>query len=559
MSDLVPGEHGLAQLLGIHRVHPYVRKALTVLLVSAGYYVGTLIAYKLRFPSLRISVIWPPNAVLLVALLLTPARTWWVWLLAAFAAHLVVASQRGTPVGTLVISYVGNAIEVVIAACGVRRFSDSPYRFDNLWSVAVFIGFAGIIAPGVASFVVAYLLTLSGWAVDYWFVWLVRSLADAFPNLVLAPLILLTVASGIVTGRGGPLRYAEFGLLVVGLFAVGIPVFGWAVAGSGSSPALLYVPLPLLLWAAVRFGPAGVCLSLLLVALLSLSNAITGRGPFVSQSPAENVLSLQIFLIAISLPLMLLAALVEERRNNEEALRRNEETLRASYGQIQSLVGRLITAQETERRRIARELHDDINQQLASLSIAFSALKRRLAADAADVHDTLARLQQRTITLAEAIRHLSHELHPGVLQHAGLVAALEAHCAEVGSQHAIEVTFSAARPRGHPAGHCAVPVPRRAGGAAQRDPARGRNPGRGDVDALQRGYSAAGRRCGARVRSQAGWATGWTGADQCGGAGAAAAGQPPSHHAARLRHRAAGAHPTGRAHATRRPRARLQQ
>ena len=60
------------------------------------------------------------------------------------------------------------------------------------------------------------------------------------------------------------------------------------------------------------------------------------------------------------------------------------------------------------------------------------------------MHDTLARLQQRTITLAEAIRHLSHELHPGVLQHAGLVAALEAHCAEVGSQHAIEVTLSAA-------------------------------------------------------------------------------------------------------------------
>jgi integral membrane sensor domain MASE1 len=78
MSDLVPGEHGLAQLLRIRRVPPYVRTALPALLVSAGYYVGALIAYKLRFPSLRISVIWPPNAVLLVALLLAPARTWWV-------------------------------------------------------------------------------------------------------------------------------------------------------------------------------------------------------------------------------------------------------------------------------------------------------------------------------------------------------------------------------------------------------------------------------------------------------------------------------------------------
>jgi signal transduction histidine kinase len=443
MSDLVPGENGLPQLLRIRRVHPFVRMALMALLVSAGYYVGALIAYKLRFPSLRISVIWPPNAILLVALLLTPARTWWVWLLAAFAAQFVGATQHGTPVGTFVIYYVGNAIEAVIAAFGVRRFSDSPHRFDNLRSMAVFIGFAGIIAPSVTSFLVAYLLSLSGWPVDYWFVWLVRSLADAFPNLVLVPLLLLTVAGGIVTVRGRPMRYAEFGLLVVGLFAVGIPAFGWTVAGPGSSSALLYAPLPLLLWAAVRFGPAGVCLALLLVALLSLSHAIVGRGPFTTQLPTENAISLQLFLTAISYPLMLLAALVQERWDKTEALARNEAALRASYEQIQSLVGRLITAQEVERTRIARELHDDITQQLASLSIAFSGLKRRLAIDGADVRDALDQLQQRTITVAEAIRHLSHDLHPGVFQHAGLVAALKAHCAEFGSEHGLAVTLAA--------------------------------------------------------------------------------------------------------------------
>jgi hypothetical protein len=53
------------------------------------------------------------------------------------------------------------------------------------------------------------------------------------------------------------------------------------------------------------------------------------------------------------------------------------------------------------------------------------------------------RLQQQTIVLSEAIRHLSHELHPGVLQHAGLVAALRGGCTEVGRQHGIAVTFHA--------------------------------------------------------------------------------------------------------------------
>ena len=138
-------------------------------------------------------------------------------------------------------------------------------------------------------------------------------------------------------------------------------------------------------------------------------------------------------LLIFALQTGLISGLLIQRRRRRQA-----------DDEIASLAGRLITAQEAERTRIARELHDDINQQLASLSIALSGLNRQLPADAADVHDTLARLQQRTITLADAIRHLSHELHPGVLQHAGLVAALKAHCAEFGRQHAIEVTFSAA-------------------------------------------------------------------------------------------------------------------
>jgi anti-sigma regulatory factor (Ser/Thr protein kinase) len=122
-------------------------------------------------------------------------------------------------------------------------------------------------------------------------------------------------------------RCVEFALLVAGLFAIGISVFGLEAAVAGNYPALLYVPLPLLLWAAVRFGPSGLVPSLLIIAVLCLLNAFAGRGPFAAQSPAENVLSLQIFLIAMFVPLMLLAALIEERRDNENALRESEERL----------------------------------------------------------------------------------------------------------------------------------------------------------------------------------------------------------------------------------------
>jgi signal transduction histidine kinase len=150
-------------------------------------------------------------------------------------------------------------------------------------------------------------------------------------------------------------------------------------------------------------------------------------------------------LVKVITAVALQLGLVIERKRAEQTLRENESALRASYARIQDLAGRLITAQEAERSRIARDLHDDVNQQLAGFSIALSGVKRRLQQSGdATVQEELTRLQQRTIDLANVIRDLSHELHPGVLQHVGLVAALKGHCAEFGRQHAIEVTFSAA-------------------------------------------------------------------------------------------------------------------
>jgi PAS domain S-box-containing protein len=87
--------------------------------------------------------------------------------------------------------------------------------------------------------------------------------------------------------------------------------------------------LPLLLWAAVRFGVNGVCLSILVTAYMVFLDASGGEGPFTTKSPAENVLSLQLFLITISLPLIFLAGLISERRDKESALRESEARYRA--------------------------------------------------------------------------------------------------------------------------------------------------------------------------------------------------------------------------------------
>ena len=102
-----------------------------------------------------------------------------------------------------------------------------------------------------------------------------------------------------------------------------------------------------------------------------------------------------------------------------------------SVGRIQELAGQLIVAQEAERERIARELHDDVGQQLAGLSLALSGLRRRIAHhDQAVLEASLTTLQQQTMGLADTVGRLAHELHPGELRQIGLVEALKIRCDE---------------------------------------------------------------------------------------------------------------------------------
>jgi signal transduction histidine kinase len=131
------------------------------------------------------------------------------------------------------------------------------------------------------------------------------------------------------------------------------------------------------------------------------------------------------------------------RRRAEDAARSNEAALRASDGRARQLAGRLITAQEAERTRIARDLHDGLCQEIAGVSVAISHLKhyRGRVQDAA-VQKALFTLQQQTKGLAESVRLLSHHLHPSVLQHVGLVAAVDALCAETERQYAGRVLFN---------------------------------------------------------------------------------------------------------------------
>ena len=112
---------------------------------------------------------------------------------------------------------------------------------------------------------------------------------------------------------------------------------------------------------------------------------------------------------------------------------------------LHALVARLIADQEGERRRVARDLHDTVGQQVAEISLELSAFRRGFSGrDPAAVDASLLALQQLTMNLADAVGRLSHDLNPDRLEHLGLMTALTLHCDEFQQQSGIEVTFDAA-------------------------------------------------------------------------------------------------------------------
>jgi signal transduction histidine kinase len=144
------------------------------------------------------------------------------------------------------------------------------------------------------------------------------------------------------------------------------------------------------------------------------------------------------FLILIEA--LLISALLIQRRHR----RRADLAVRATSDRNRELAHRLITTQEEERMRVARELHDDVGQRMASLSIGLSRVRRRFDPTQESVREEVSALQQQTMGLSKDLRQLSHELHPGALEHVGLVEALRARCVQLSKEANISASVDVA-------------------------------------------------------------------------------------------------------------------
>src|SRR6267143_4848734 len=331
------------------------RSAAIGLLVALGYYAGSQVGFLLTPNGAQIAAFWPPNAILLAALLLTSRRIWWVLILAVFPAHLLIQLRMGIPLASALSWFVGNVGEALLGAIGVRFFKKDKPLFESVYGLIVFLTF-GVLLPTLAtSFLDAAGVILTGLGQNYWTLWTTRLTSNILADLTIVPTIVIFGVKGLFWFRtANAAAYGESAALAVSTVVVSLLVFGKESATS-SFWAFLYALLPLLIWALLRFGTGAVIASLLAVALISSWNTMRGRGPLGSQSIDFAVLSLHCLFTVLATSFMFSGAVLAERR-------RDQYSLRAEYGN-------LVHAQNLKHYRIARELHDNILQRLTLVGL----------------------------------------------------------------------------------------------------------------------------------------------------------------------------------------------
>lgn len=377
--------------------------------------------------------LWLPDSVFLCTLLLVPRKKWWMYVVVSASIRFVPAVRAPVAAWFLWLTWTNDVVKALLVASLLQYANGIPGRFNTVRRYANYLGIAVLLAP-VFSGLFGALLRHLALGHSFWPAFGQWALGDILANLVVTPALLLWLTREY---RG--LRPRLFEAI---LWGIGFAFCLYFAVLTDQSMLAIYAPFPFLVWAALRLGTVGASSGLFLTTVFLIFGISQHKGTLF-HAMANDMHFLQLFLAVLSLPIMFVVILFEERQQAETRLLESQEELNQNYKRIRDLAGWLIRGQEEERSRIARELHDDITQQIAMLTVGLDHLQILPADKLALAHEELAELRSKTEELGLAVRNVSRQLHSTVLQHLGLSKALNALCRAFSQQHQIDAHLEA--------------------------------------------------------------------------------------------------------------------
>ena len=361
------------------------------------YYASARLGYALGFSGPVAAITWLPVGVGIAFLYRAGLRFW----PGVLIGDLLVNNYTALPIGSAIGQTIGNVLEIVIAVLIMRRFLPRSDQLASLPGVAITVvsiavGSAISASIGVGSLELGNVVDKSVPAV--WRTW---ALGDFSGALIVVPFALAWARRPPPEWfRGRVLEASALLLALVGLSVLGLDV----------GRPLSYVVFPALIWAALRFGPRGATLAIVISFALTIWGTTHFHGPFVFHSISRTVLNTQLYLVVAAVSTLTMAAVVCERQTLSRRLRASR--------------ARLIDAADIERRRVERDIHDGAQQRLV-------ALAAHLALGAEDVRDEPSRAeavfesaQAELLVAINELRALAHGIHPPVLSRYGLASAI---------------------------------------------------------------------------------------------------------------------------------------
>jgi signal transduction histidine kinase/CheY-like chemotaxis protein len=297
------------------RLRGWPRRALSLALLVAVYFVAGRLGLSLAFVNASASAVWPPTGLAIAALLVFGTGLWPGILIGAFAVNLTTSGDVPSSVGIAV----GNTLEAIVATYLVRRWASGRAVFERPQHVLRFALFAATLAPAVSATLGVTSLELTGlarWS-DFAPIWLTWWLGDAGGALLVTPAVVLwaTKSEGLA-----PERLAEAALIAVAAVATGAVIFGGLQPLSVQHVPVAFLTFPVLVWAAFRFGPRAAATVMFALSGIAIWGTLNGFGPYALGSPNESLLLLQSFMAVAAVTSLVLAAAVLDRSRAERRL-----------------------------------------------------------------------------------------------------------------------------------------------------------------------------------------------------------------------------------------------